>query len=111
MRYSCANSTANHILHMSLRTKRRYLGKKVLTYFGLGKLVRLKDGGYAVKVKLICSHEGCKRYYFAYLRPGPGGPDHYVYNFQGKYLADLRDQCFACPDHYRACDDSTRSEV
>jgi hypothetical protein len=74
------------------------LGQKVETYAaGIGTLVIIKDGGWAIRVRLVCI--GCSRTHVVYLRPGCGGPDHYAHNFKGEYVADLRDQVFNCGKH------------
>ena len=79
------------------------LRQKVKTYAaGTGVLVIIGDGGWAIRVRLLCNH-GCGRTHTVYLRPGPGGPDHYANNFKGEHVADLRDQVFNCGRH-DACD-------
>jgi hypothetical protein len=73
------------------------------TYFdavlGIGTLVQIKDGSYKIKVRLYCDHAGCHKFRTFYLGPGPAGPDHYVYNIYGKFLADLLEESWACPKH------------
>ena len=79
---------------------RRHLGKRVQTYaYGVGTLVMIKDGYPAIRVRMYCGRDGCKHYMVGYLRRGPGGPDHYVVDYRGNYLADLRDQEFVCDQH------------
>ncbi len=77
------------------------IGDDVQTYCGgVGKLCILDDGGWAIRVYLACQgQDSCSETQVVYLRPGCAGPDHYAYNFSGKYLADLRNRGFDCGKH------------
>lgn len=95
-----------HSSDLQGRSKRwiaNQLGQKVETYAaGIGTLVIIGDGHWAIRVRLLCNHagcDGCKRTHTVYLRRGCGGPDHYAHNFKGEYVADLRDQVFNCGQH------------
>ena len=78
----------------------KLVGRKIRALGGgVGTVVLLNDGFKAIRVILYCYQDGCKRTRVSYLRPGPGGPDHYVVNKNGKFLADLRDKVFTCSKH------------
>jgi len=91
---------SNDLQGRSKRWIANRLGQKVQTYAaGIGTLVIIKNGWWAIRVRLLCNHAPCRRTHTVYLRRGCGGPDHYAYNFKGEYVADLRDQVFNCGQH------------
>lgn len=79
-----------------------YVGRKFRHVWGTGELVKLsKDGEhpprYGVRVRLACGTEGCKNKITVYAAPGcHNGAFCYVYDREGNYLADLRNQWFKC---------------
>jgi len=87
------------LLSMTLQEIHDRIGQKVETYAaGIGTLVIIGDGGWAIRMRLRCIR-GCRRTHTVYLRRGCAGPDHYAHNFKGEYVADLRDQVFNCGQH------------
>lgn len=80
------------------------IGKEVDTYAGVvGRIVKCKDGGIRVRVRLSCPHDKCRCWSIAYLRGGPhSGALCYVYDTNGNYLADLRNQNYVCNDHSKS---------
>jgi hypothetical protein len=73
-----------------------YVGRKVRHVWGTGTIVKMKEG-YGIKVRLPCSHAGCRRTITVYAKPGcHRGAFCYVYDKDGNFLADLRDQSFDC---------------
>jgi len=95
----------------NLRSCERLLGKPIDSYFGIGRFVKMGDGFYGIRMRMYCWYrydktekKKCNRWQVAYLRRGAAGPDHCVYNYKGKFVGDLRDQVYVCPDHKRRHD-------
>jgi hypothetical protein len=82
----------------------RYEGKRVRYVWGVGVIAPMKPTGrkprqrkvMGIRVELACAG-GCGQNFTAYARPGcHTGAFCYVYSFEGKFLADLRNQEFCC---------------
>ena len=91
-----------------------FVGRRVDTFGGVGPLVKTKDG-YGIEIEMACSGEGCTETLKVYACPGCHlGAFCYVYDENGEFLADLRNQCYTCdkcrPAQARL-DDIDRREV
>jgi len=73
-----------------------WLGRKVRLSFGLGVLVKMAGDHHAVRVRIKCETPGCRDTKTVYARPAAPGGWCFVYNRRGKFMADMRDQCFIC---------------
>lgn len=91
--------TPEELDDMSDAELQRSVGRGVDTYVGVvGDVFRCKDGGIRVRVRLPCAKCGRRKTHYL-----SGGPHHgalcYVYDTNGSFLADLRNQQFVCDSH------------
>jgi hypothetical protein len=89
-----------HIDDMPLQFTKKHLGLSITTYFGPAKIERMRDGTYAPKLKVNCSHKDCKNYMKFFVKDGAAGRGVYVCDDHGHIIADLRDQIFRCHNHH-----------
>jgi len=93
-----------HIDDMPLQFTKKHLGLSIKTYHGPAKIMRMRDGTYAPKLKINCSHKDCKNYMTFFLKDGAAGRGVYVCDDYGHIIADLRDQIFTCHNHSKQPD-------
>lgn len=88
-----------------------YVGRKVVHIWGTGEVVKIgktkrRDARYAIKVRMPCYYCKTSRV-TVYAQPGcHNGAFCYIYDRQGNYLADLRNQIVVC----RRCAEKRRAE-
>jgi hypothetical protein len=73
----------------------RYRGARVPHHRCIGTVVKMRDGGFGLRIRIKCAY--CSKRVTVYARPGcQRGFFCYIYDRNGKFLADLRNRMVVC---------------